>query len=88
MQYNQEEAKKRYSLLTDDMLYNIIINLRNNNITFEDLSDGLGLQTAELLEKLLSKDKDFFVCLESISYLEEQNLYQDHSRINLKTKSK
>ena len=88
MQYDQDEARKRYSLLIDDMLYNIIINLRNNNISFEDLSDGLGLQTEELLEKLASKDKDFFVCLESISYLEEQNLYQDHSRINLKTKSK
>lgn len=86
--YDSQEARERYNLLTDDMLYNIIVNLRDNGLSFDDLADGLGIQTNELLDKLVDRDKDFFVCLESISYLQDKEVFTDHSRINSKPRSK
>lgn len=83
--YNSEIMKQKYNFLTDDMLYNIILNLRYNNMSFDDLADNMGLTVEELLFYLTEKNKDFFVCLEGISFFEEKGIYKDYGR--LKTNS-
>ena len=54
--YDSETLKKKYNFLTDDMLYNIILNLRNNDLTFDDLAENLGITSEELLIYLTKKD--------------------------------
>lgn len=82
--FENYDIKKKYDNLTDDMLYNIILNLRNNNLSFDDLADSLGITTDELMFYLTEKNKDFFVCLESISYFEEKGIYKDYGKLNIK----
>ncbi len=79
--YDSETLKKKYNFLTDDMLYNIILNLRNNDLTFDDLAENLGITSEELLIYLTKKDKDFFLFLEGISYFEQMGIYTDYSKI-------
>lgn len=79
--YNSEIMKQKYNFLTDDMLYNIILNLRNNDLTFDDLAENLGITREELLFYLTEKEKDFFVFLEGISYFEQKGIYKDYSRL-------
>lgn len=79
--YDSETLKKKYNFLTDDMLYNIILNLRNNDLTFDDLAENLGITREELLFYLTEKEKDFFVFLEGISYFEQKGIYKDYSRL-------
>lgn len=80
-EYSKEIAQNKYNLLTDDMLYNIIINLRNNNMSFQNLADELGITTEELLSLISSEGKDFFTCLECIDVLENKKQFEDYSRI-------
>ena len=82
--YDLEYARNRYKLIVDDMLYNIIVNLRNNNLTFDDLAEDLGITTEELFFQLTNERKDFFVQLESICILEKKNIYKSYSRLNKK----
>ncbi len=81
---NSDIIKKKFELITDDMLYNIILNLRNNNMTFDDLADNLGITKDELLFYLTESRRDYFVCLESISYFENKGIYSDYSRVKEK----
>lgn len=79
--YNQQSAKEKYNLITDDMLYNIIINLRENNLSFDYLAEELGITIEELLDCLINQKKDFFLELESISILETKGIYKNYSRL-------
>ena len=80
--YSNEYSNKKYNLLVDDMLYNIIVNLRNNNITFDEVAEELGITKEELIDSISQDKKDFFIELETISLLEEKGLYENHSRLN------
>lgn len=84
IKYDSKQIKDRFNLITDDMLYNIILNLRNNNLSFEDLAENIGITKEELLYYMTEKNKDFFVCLEGISYFEEKGMYKDYSRLKNK----
>lgn len=79
--YNGAEAKKRYDLLVDDMLYNIIINLRENGLSFEDMAEEFGITLEELMQSLVNNPKDYFVCLEGIHFLENKKIYTNHSKL-------
>ena len=81
---NPDIIKKKFELITDDMLYNIILNLRNNNMTFDELADNLGITKDELLFYLTESRRDYLVCLESISYFENKGIYNDYSRVKEK----
>lgn len=81
VEYDNKSYINKYNSVTDDMLYNIILNLRNNNLSFEDLADSMGLTVEELLSYMTSKNKDFFVCLEGISYFENRGIYKDYSKL-------
>jgi len=82
--YDSKQIKDRFDLITDDMLYNIILNLRNNNLSFEDLAENIGITKEELLYYMTEKNKDFFVCLEGISFFEDNGIYKDYSRLKNK----
>lgn len=84
--YDVDYVKNKYNVMTDEMLYNIIMNLRSNNLSFDDLAENMGITTEELLFYLTSKNKDFFVCLEGISYFEEKGIYKDYVRLKNKNK--
>ena len=84
--YDSDDIINKYDLITDDMLYNIILNLRNNNLSFDDLAENIGITTEELLCYLTEKKKDFFVCLEGISYFEEKGIYKDYLGVKNKNK--
>lgn len=86
--YDAESVKKRYDLLTDDMLYDIIMNLRDNELSFDDLASDLGVTTENLMNNLVDRKKDFFVCLESISYFQGKEIYKNHSRVFEKNKGR
>ena len=84
--YDGDYIKNKYNVMTDEMLYNIIMNLRNNNLSFDDLAENMGITTEELLFYLTSKNMDFFVCLDGISYFEEKGIYKDYVRLKNKNK--
>lgn len=79
--YSVSFSQEKYKLLTDDMLYNIILNLRDNNLTMEDLAENLGLTTEELINQITNNDKSFFTCLEGISFFEEKENFTNYSRL-------
>lgn len=79
--YDVNRARDEYQLLGDDILYNLIINLRDNKMGFADLADELGVTTEELLSKLTEAKKDVFVGIEAIGALEQLGIYKDHSRL-------
>lgn len=76
-----QKAWEEYNSLTDDMLYDIILNLRNNNLTFDFLAEDLGLTTEELLIELTKEKKDFFLELESINVFEKNNIYKNYNTL-------
>lgn len=86
--YTEKLAKDKYNLLTDDMFYNIIMNLRHNNCKIEKLAENLGITTQELINYIADEHKDFFVCLESLLMLKEYGDFRDYSRIKTYSKSK
>lgn len=79
--YSADVAIKKYSLLTDEMLYNILINLRDNGLTIKDLSEQLGITTEELLNSITDEKKDFLVCYESLNVLKKQKNFKNNSRL-------
>ena len=54
VEYDNKSYINKYNSVTDDMLYNIILNLRNNNLSFDDLADSMGLSVEELLSYMTS----------------------------------
>ena len=73
--------KKKYDLITADMLFNIIMNLKDNNLSFGDLAEYLCITQEELFDYITKQEKDFYVCLEAILYLEEKNIFKNYSRL-------
>ena len=53
-------------------------------MTFDELADNLGITKDELLFYLTESRRDYFVCLESISYFENKGIYNDYSRVKEK----
>lgn len=84
--YNEQIATKKYDLITEDMVYNIVMNLKDNNYEQSKLSEELGITQEELLDLISQDHKDFFLCMESLILLQKQENFKDYSRIKSHTK--
>lgn len=72
-------SKEKYQLLKEDILYSLVLNLKENEISISDLAVEFGISEFKLKKKI--EEKDFFVCLEIMLYLVERGLYTEYGRL-------